>query len=62
MLYNNAVGLIILACAGSLPGYWTSVLTIDTLGRKPIQIMGFVVLTILFCVLGVSNISWSAKG
>ncbi|KLU93038.1 hypothetical protein MAPG_11979 [Magnaporthiopsis poae ATCC 64411] len=55
MLYNNAVGLIILACAGSLPGYWTSVLTIDTLGRKPIQIMGFVVLTILFCVLGFSH-------
>ncbi|KAL8408220.1 hypothetical protein RB594_006857 [Gaeumannomyces avenae] len=54
-LYNNAVGLIILACAGSLPGYWTAVLTIDTLGRKPIQIMGFAVLTILFCVLGFNH-------
>ncbi|KAL8382369.1 hypothetical protein RB595_006247 [Gaeumannomyces hyphopodioides] len=54
-LYNNAVGLIILACAGSLPGYWTCVLTIDTLGRKSIQIMGFAVLTILFCVLGFSH-------
>jgi PHS family inorganic phosphate transporter-like MFS transporter len=51
-LYNNAVGMIILACAGSLPGYWAAVLTIDTLGRKPLQIIGFVILTILFCILG----------
>jgi PHS family inorganic phosphate transporter-like MFS transporter len=44
--------MIILACAGSLPGYWTAVLTIDTLGRKPLQIGGFIVLTILFTILG----------
>jgi PHS family inorganic phosphate transporter-like MFS transporter len=44
--------MIILACAGSLPGYWTAVLTIDTFGRKPLQIVGFFLLTILFCVLG----------
>ena len=41
-----------MACAGSLPGYWAAVLTIDTLGRKPLQVVGFLVLTILFCVLG----------
>src|SRR3569833_2549627 len=52
MLYNNAVGMIILACAGSLPGYWTAVFTIDTLGRKPLQVLGFAVLTMIFCVLG----------
>ena len=51
-LYNNAVGMIILACAGSLPGYWTAVFTIDTIGRKPLQIFGFIVLTVLFCILG----------
>ncbi|KAH8836721.1 hypothetical protein MCOR29_007375 [Pyricularia oryzae] len=51
-LYDNAVGMIILTCAGSLPGYWMSVLTIDTFGRRPIQILGFLVLTILFCILG----------
>ncbi|KAK0701786.1 major facilitator superfamily domain-containing protein [Lasiosphaeria miniovina] len=54
-LYNNAVGLIILACAGSLPGYWTAVVTIDTVGRKPLQIGGFAVLTVLFCLLGFLN-------
>ncbi|KAK1533054.1 H+ symporter [Colletotrichum lupini] len=51
-LHNQAVGLIILACAGAIPGYWVSVFTIDTLGRKPIQIMGFFMLTVIFCVLG----------
>jgi PHS family inorganic phosphate transporter-like MFS transporter len=51
-LHNQAVGMIILACAGSLPGYWTAVLTIDTVGRKPLQIIGFFLLTILFCILG----------
>ncbi|OIW28456.1 phosphate:H+ symporter [Coniochaeta ligniaria NRRL 30616] len=51
-LYNNAVGMIILACAGSLPGYWTAVLTIDTLGRKPLQLIGFAFLTVLFATIG----------
>lgn len=51
-LYDSAVGNLILVCAGSLPGYWCSVFTIDIIGRKPIQIMGFVMLTILFCVIG----------
>ena len=39
--YRNAVGNLILVCAGAIPGYWVSVATIDTLGRKQIQIMGF---------------------
>ncbi|KAG6040609.1 hypothetical protein E4U41_007723 [Claviceps citrina] len=51
-LWNNAVGTIILTAAGSLPGYWTAVFTIDTVGRKPLQVYGFVLLTIVFAVLG----------
>ncbi|KAK5991350.1 Repressible high-affinity phosphate permease [Cladobotryum mycophilum] len=51
-IYNQTVGMIILACAGSIPGYWTAVFTIDTIGRKPLQIIGFALLTILFCILG----------
>ncbi|KAH8680991.1 major facilitator superfamily domain-containing protein [Xylariales sp. PMI_506] len=51
-LYNNAVGTIILTVAGSLPGYWTAIFTIDTLGRKPLQFFGFLCLTIIFSVLG----------
>ncbi|QPH19226.1 hypothetical protein C2857_004402 [Epichloe festucae Fl1] len=51
-LWNNAVGMIILTAAGSLPGYWTAVLTIDTIGRKPLQVFGFLLLTIVFGVIG----------
>jgi MFS transporter, PHS family, inorganic phosphate transporter len=51
-LLNNAIGTIILAVAGSLPGYWTAIFTIDTIGRKPLQILGFLLLTVIFCILG----------
>lgn len=51
-LYNTAVGNLILICAGALPGYWVAAATIDTVGRKPIQLFGFVILTILFVILG----------
>lgn len=52
IFYNNAVGNLILVCAGAIPGYWVTVLTVDTLGRKPIQIFGFFMLTVLFCGIG----------
>jgi len=45
-LRNVAIGNLVLVCAGSLPGYWLSVFTIDTLGRKTIQLIGFILLTI----------------
>ncbi|KNG44215.1 phosphate:h+ symporter [Stemphylium lycopersici] len=51
-LRNTATGQIVLICAGALPGYWLTVFTVDKLGRKPIQIGGFAILTIIFCVLG----------
>ncbi|TVY35995.1 Repressible high-affinity phosphate permease [Lachnellula subtilissima] len=51
-LLNTALGSLILACAGSIPGYWLSVFTVDTLGRKSIQVIGFFILTGLFCVIG----------
>lgn len=49
-LYNTAVGNIIIVLAGAVPGYWVSVATIDILGRKTIQLGGFIILTILFIV------------
>jgi len=51
-LKNTATGQIVLICAGAIPGYWMTVFTVDRLGRKPIQIGGFAILTIIFCVLG----------
>ena len=52
IFYNTAVGNLILVCAGAIPGYWVTVATVDTIGRKPIQIMGFALLTIIFCIIG----------
>ncbi|RDL33916.1 putative inorganic phosphate transporter PHO84 [Venustampulla echinocandica] len=52
VFYRTAVGNLILVCAGAIPGYWVSVATIDTLGRKPIQFLGFAMLTILFVAIG----------
>lgn len=50
--YRNAVGNLILVAAGAIPGYWVTVATVDTIGRKPIQLAGFIILTILFIVIG----------
>ncbi|KAJ2892342.1 uncharacterized protein MKZ38_009951 [Zalerion maritima] len=52
MLHTNAIGTIILTCAGSIPGYILSIFLIDTVGRKPLQILGFFFLTIIFAVMG----------
>ena len=46
------MGNLILCIAGLIPGYWVSVATIDTIGRKPIQIGGFAILAILFSIIG----------
>jgi len=52
-LYTAAVGNIIIAMLGTVPGYWVTVFTVDRLGRKWIQIMGFIMLTILFLIMGI---------
>jgi PHS family inorganic phosphate transporter-like MFS transporter len=51
-LYNIAAGNCILVCAGAIPGYWLAVATLDTVGRKPLQLIGFSLLTILFIIWG----------
>jgi MFS transporter, PHS family, inorganic phosphate transporter len=51
-LYNMAVGNIIITAMGTVPGYWVTVLFVDKWGRKPIQLMGFAVLTVIFIIMG----------
>ncbi|KAG6816273.1 hypothetical protein H0H93_008224, partial [Arthromyces matolae] len=51
-LKNICVGNIILSAGGLIPGYYFTFLFIDSWGRKPIQLMGFTILTILFMILG----------
>ncbi|KAJ3068047.1 Inorganic phosphate transporter pho84 [Podochytrium sp. JEL0797] len=49
--YQVSVGNIIIACAGTVPGYWFTVFLIEKMGRKPIQFMGFAIITICLAVL-----------
>lgn len=51
-LLNVTKGNLIFSAAGLIPGYWASFLVIDSWGRKPIQLMGFSVLTVLFVIMG----------
>jgi PHS family inorganic phosphate transporter-like MFS transporter len=51
-VWSASVGAIVIAMLGTVPGYWVTVFTIDSLGRRTIQIIGFVQLTILFMILG----------
>ncbi|KAM0789097.1 hypothetical protein ACM66B_003154 [Microbotryomycetes sp. NB124-2] len=51
-IYNLSVGNIILSVAGLIPGYWTAFLLIDKVGRKPLQLIGFVFLTITLSCMG----------
>jgi PHS family inorganic phosphate transporter-like MFS transporter len=40
VLFNNAIGNIIIVCAGTVPGYWFTVALCDVWGRKPIRSWG----------------------
>ncbi|KAF2690927.1 inorganic phosphate transporter 1-6 /Pi cotransporter [Lentithecium fluviatile CBS 122367] len=61
-LYNLAAGNCILVCAGAIPGYWLAVATLDTIGRRPLQLIGFVFLTILFLIWGFAYEHISSHG
>jgi len=58
---KTAIGYVIITCAGAIPGYWTTVATVDTIGRKPIQLTSFVILTILFIIWGFDYNNISSK-
>ncbi|KAK9768226.1 hypothetical protein K7432_001303 [Basidiobolus ranarum] len=52
LLYSLAAGNALISLIGTVPGYWISVFFIDKIGRKPIQILGFFMLTIILLILG----------
>jgi PHS family inorganic phosphate transporter-like MFS transporter len=47
---------MIISAAGLLPGYYASMAFIDSWGRKRIQFMGFIMLTILLATIGLWSI------
>ncbi|KAM6499658.1 Major facilitator superfamily domain containing protein [Amanita muscaria] len=51
-LYDASINSLLVTVAGLIPGYWVAFLLIDRWGRKPIQLLGFAALSILFIVTG----------
>ncbi|KAI5116663.1 hypothetical protein M0805_000812 [Coniferiporia weirii] len=51
-LRNICIGNLVLTVAGQIPGAYMTVWLIEIWGRKPIQLMGFTMLTILFATMG----------
>ncbi len=50
-LLNHTVTSMLIFLVAAVPGYWVSALTIDRLGRKFIQVMGFSVMAVAYGVL-----------
>ncbi|KAF9360763.1 Inorganic phosphate transporter pho84 [Mortierella sp. AD094] len=50
-LWRSTIGNLIVSCLGAVPGYFITVFTIEKMGRKTIQLMGFAVVTVLFIIL-----------
>jgi len=50
-LYTLAVGNTLINLMGSVPGYWFTVLLVEKWGRVKIQMMGFILVTIIFLIL-----------
>lgn len=62
-LMKNAIGNLIIALAGYVPGYFVTVGLVEVLGRKWIQIQGFLACAVLFGVLagGFHHLNTAAK-
>ena len=50
-LRRNAIGNLIIAVAGYVPGYFVGIFFIEKLGRRWIQIQGFLVTALMFAIL-----------
>ncbi|KAK6076384.1 phosphate:H+ symporter [Seiridium cupressi] len=61
-LLKNAEGNLIIAVAGYVPGYFLTIAFIELLGRKWIQIQGFLVTALMFGILAGANNSLPAGG
>ncbi len=59
-LLKNAEGNLIIAVAGYVPGYFLTIAFIEILGRKWIQIQGFLVTALMFGILAGANSSLSS--
>ena len=50
-LKRNAIGNLIIAVAGYVPGYFVTIFFIEKLGRRWIQIQGFLITALMFAII-----------
>ncbi|KAG9011527.1 hypothetical protein FRB94_008096 [Tulasnella sp. JGI-2019a] len=50
-LYNLGIGSLIITALGFVPGYYVTVLTVEYVGRKNIQLMGFIMEALFLGIL-----------
>ncbi|XP_030448628.1 low affinity inorganic phosphate transporter 8-like [Syzygium oleosum] len=51
-VFKLSKAMFIIALAATVPGYWFTVFLIDKIGRFPIQLIGFLAMSIFMAVLG----------
>ncbi|KAF7326084.1 MFS domain-containing protein [Mycena kentingensis (nom. inval.)] len=61
-LFKVSTGNIIITALGFVPGYYASILTIEKLGRKKIQLMGFIMAALFLGILAGKFTSLSKAG
>nr|GAT52628.1 predicted protein [Mycena chlorophos] len=61
-LYKISVGNIIITALGFVPGYYVTILTIEKLGRKWIQIQGFLMAALFLAILAAKFDTLSKAG
>jgi PHS family inorganic phosphate transporter-like MFS transporter len=60
-LQHLAIGQFCIALLGTVPGYWATVFTVDRMGRRNIQLMGFIIMMILYLILAVAFVPLTTK-
>ncbi|BFZ61366.1 hypothetical protein YB2330_002431 [Saitoella coloradoensis] len=61
-LMRNAIGNLIISAAGYVPGYWFTIAFIEILGRRWIQVQGFLLCALFFAILAGTWNSLSTGG
>ena len=57
-VYKIARAQSIIALCSAVPGYWVTVLLVDRIGRKKIQLMGFFFMTVFMFALAIPYDHW----
>ena len=62
VLMRNAIGNLIIAVSGYVPGYFFTIYFIEKLGRRWIQIQGFLICALMFAILAGGDTHLSTAG